>query len=94
LDAENALPFFEGKDIQKAVDAFYKDPSFQRFEALRTQTANTLRSATKDGNEKRAAWIVRNELENMPVFGEGTGTPQAIKLKSGGRQGKKFGCGA
>jgi hypothetical protein len=82
LDAENALPYFEGKDLQKAVDAFYKDPSFQRFEALRTQTANTLRSATKDGNEKRAAWIVRNELENMPVFGEGTGTPQAIQLKA------------
>jgi hypothetical protein len=82
LDAENALPFFEGKDIQKAVDAFYKDPSFQRFEALRTQTANTMRSKTKDGNEKRAAWIVRNELEKMPVFGEGTGTPRAIQLKA------------
>jgi len=81
LDAENALPFFEGTKLEKAVESFYKDPSFQRFEALRTQAAKILRSQA-DGNEKRVAWIVRNELENMPVFGEGTGTPQAIQLKA------------
>lgn len=80
LDADNAVPYFEGSKLEKAVERFYQDPSFQRFEALRTQAAKILRS-NADGNEKMAAWIVRNELEKMPVFGEGTGTPQAIKLK-------------
>jgi hypothetical protein len=81
LDAENASPYFEKTPFESAVNSFYKDPSFQRFEALRTQAANILRS-NENGNTKRVAWIVRNELENMPVFGEGTGTPQAIKLKA------------
>jgi hypothetical protein len=81
LDAENASPYFEKTPFESAVNSFYKDPSFQRFEALRTQAANILRS-NADGNTKRVAWIVRNELENMPVFGEGTGTPQAVKLKA------------
>ncbi len=80
LDAENALPYFEDTPFKKAVEKFYADPSFQRFEALRTQSANILRS-NADGNAKRAAFIVRQELENMPVFGEGTGTPQAATLK-------------
>jgi uncharacterized protein (DUF1330 family) len=80
LDKENALPYFEDTAFQKAVDKFYADPSFQRFEALRTQSANILRS-NADGNAKKAAYIVRQELENMPVFGEGTGTPQAANLK-------------
>jgi hypothetical protein len=80
LDKENALPFFEDTAFKKAVEKFYKDPSFQRFEAVRTQSANILRS-NADGNTKRVAYIVRQEFENMPVFGEGTGTPQAIRLK-------------
>lgn len=89
LDAENATPYFEKTPFEAAVNRFYQDPSFQRFEALRTQAANVLRS-NKDGNEKRVAWIVRNELENMPVFGEGTGTPQAIKLKALADKAREF----
>jgi predicted nucleotide-binding protein len=80
LDKFNLLPYFENTPFQKSVDKFYADPSFQRFEALRTQSANILRS-NADGNIKKVAFLVRQELENMPVFGEGAGTPQAIKLK-------------
>lgn len=59
---------------------FYKNPTFESYEALRTNLANEMRSASS-GNARQAAYIVRDELEKMPVFGENTGSPQAVQLK-------------
>lgn len=66
--------------ILKDLQEFYGDPTFEKYEALRTNLANEMRSSS-NGNARAAAWIVRNELEKLPVFGEGTGSPQAIQLK-------------
>jgi hypothetical protein len=35
-----------------------------------------------NGNARGAAYIVRDQLEKLPVFGEEAGTPQAIQLKA------------
>ena len=59
---------------------FYKNPTFEAYESLRTNLANEMRS-NSNGNSRAAAYIVRNELEKLPVFGEGTGNPLAIQLK-------------
>ncbi len=66
--------------ILRDLQEFYGDPTFEKYEALRTNLANEMRSSS-NGNARAAAWIVRNELEKLPVFGENTGSPQAIQLK-------------
>lgn len=48
--------------------------TFEDFEALRSDLAETMRSAA-DGKERAAAGIIRQQLENMPL------TPEAAKLK-------------
>lgn len=40
--------------------------SFENFESLRTNLATIQRTAT-DGNERRAAGVIRNAMENMPL---------------------------
>jgi hypothetical protein len=66
--------------IKSDLGDFYKNPTFEGYEALRTNLANEMRS-NSNGNARAAAYIVRDELEKLPVFGEETGSPQAIQLK-------------
>jgi len=72
----NHLPDSINSDLRD----FYKNPTFEAYEALRTNLANEMRS-NGSGNARAAAYIVRNELEKLPIFGENTGNPQAIQLK-------------
>jgi hypothetical protein len=67
--------------IASDLQDFYANPTFEAYEALRTNLANEMRS-NGNGNARAAAYIVRQELENLPVFGEGTGSPQAMQLKA------------
>ena len=67
--------------IRSDLDQFYKNPTFEAYEALRTNLANEMRSSS-DGNARAAAYLVRQELENLPIFGEGGGSPKAIELKN------------
>ena len=66
--------------ISSDLKDFYKNPTFEGFEALRTNLANEIRSSS-NGNARAAAYIVRDQLENLPIFGEKGGSPQAIQLK-------------
>jgi hypothetical protein len=68
------------KEISGDLDQFLASPTFDGFEALRTNLADEMRSA-KDGKTRQAAFIVRDELEKLPIFGEESGSPQAIQLK-------------
>lgn len=43
--------------------------TFENFESMRTNLARIQRSATADGNEKRAAAIIRNAMESLPLKG-------------------------
>lgn len=72
----NHLP----ESIKADLKDFYKNPTFESYEALRTNLANEMRSSA-NGNARGAAYIVRQELENLPIFGEEAGTPQAARLK-------------
>jgi hypothetical protein len=72
----NHLP----ESIKADLKDFYKTPVFESYEALRTNLANEMRSSA-NGNARAAAYIVRQELENLPIFGEEAGTPQAARLK-------------
>jgi hypothetical protein len=72
----NHLP----ESIKADLKDFYKNPTFEAYEALRTNLANEMRSSA-NGNARGAAYIVRQELENLPIFGEEAGTPQAARLK-------------
>ena len=67
--------------INRDLQDFYKAPTFESYEALRTNLSNEMRSNT-NGNARQAAYLVRDELEKLPIFGENTGTPQAIQLKA------------
>lgn len=67
--------------IASDLNEFYANPTFEAYEALRTNLANEMRG-NANGNARGAAYVVRQELENLPVFGEGTGSPQAIQLKT------------
>ena len=67
--------------ISSDLSQFYANPTFEAYEALRTNLANEMRSSS-NGNARAAAYIVRQELENLPIFGENTGSPQAVQLKA------------
>lgn len=43
--------------------------TFEQFEAMRTNLARTMRSST-DGNERAAAGIIRQQMEQLPLSGE------------------------
>jgi hypothetical protein len=68
--------------IASDLKDFYKDPTFEKYEALRTNLATEMRS-NSNGNARGAAYIVRQELENLPIFGEENAAfnPQAAQLK-------------
>lgn len=69
--------------IKKDIDSLIEKGSmtFSDFENLRTNLADELRS-NGNGTARQAAYIVRDQLENLPIFGEGTGSPQAMQLKA------------
>jgi len=68
--------------IASDLGDFYKNPTFEAYEALRTNLANEMRS-NSNGNARAAAYIVRDELEKLPVFGEKNAAfdPRAAELK-------------
>jgi hypothetical protein len=49
--------------------------TFENYEALRTNLARIQRSMTADGNEKAAAGVIRNSMEQLPL------QPEAAALK-------------
>ena len=67
--------------IASDLTDFYSNPTFEAYEALRTNLANEMRSSS-NGNARQAAYIVRDQLEKLPIFGEETGSAQAIQLKA------------
>jgi hypothetical protein len=67
--------------ISGDLKQFLENPTFEGFEALRTNLADEMRSA-KDGKTRQAAYIVREQLEKLPIFGEEGGSPQAVQLKA------------
>jgi hypothetical protein len=67
--------------IRADLKDFYQNPTFEAYEALRTNLSNEMRSSS-NGNARGAAYVVRQELEKLPVFGEEVGSPQAIQLKA------------
>jgi len=67
--------------ISGDLTQFLENPTFEGFEALRTNLADEMRSA-KDGKTRQAAYIVRDQLEKLPIFEEKTGSPQAKQLKT------------
>lgn len=67
--------------ISGDLKQFLDNPTFEGFEALRTNLADEMRSA-KDGKTRQAAYIVREQLEKLPIFGEEGGSPQAVQLKA------------
>lgn len=71
---------YVSEGISGDLDQFLKNPTFEGFEALRTNLADEMRTA-KDGKTRQAAYIIRDELEKLPIFGEGTGDPRAVQLK-------------
>jgi hypothetical protein len=66
---------------QKDLNDFYANPTFEQYEALRSNLADEMRSAS-NGRTRQAAYLVRQELEKLPIFGEEGGSPQAIQLKA------------
>lgn len=67
--------------IASDLKDFYSNPTFEAYEALRTNLANEMRSSP-NGNARAAAYIVRDQLEKLPIFGEEGGSPQAMQLKA------------
>jgi hypothetical protein len=67
--------------ISSDLKDFYSNPTFEAYEALRTNLANEMRSSS-NGNARAAAYIVRDQLEKLPIFGAEGGSPQAIQLKA------------
>jgi hypothetical protein len=69
--------------IKKDIDSLIEkgNMTFSDFENLRTNLADELRS-NGNGTARQAAYIVRDQLEKLPIFGEETGSPQAIQLKA------------
>jgi hypothetical protein len=83
IDAE-LLQKYKSRYVSEGISGdlkqFLDNPTFEGFEALRTNLADEMRSA-KDGKTRQAAYIVREQLEKLPIFGEEGGSPQAIQLK-------------
>jgi hypothetical protein len=84
IDAE-LLQKYKSRYVSEGISGdlkqFLDNPTFEGFEALRTNLADEMRSA-KDGKTRQAAYIVREQLEKLPIFEENTGSPQARQLKA------------
>lgn len=61
--------------VRKTMDRLGNTMSFENFESLRTNLARIQRSQTADGNERAAAGVIRQALEDMPLL------PEAQNLK-------------
>jgi len=68
-------------EMKGDLEDFYANPTFEGYEALRSNLADEIRSA-KNGKARQAAYIVRDQLENLPIFGEQGGDARAIQLKA------------
>jgi hypothetical protein len=81
--SKNYKENYLSSDLKSDLERFYKNPTFEGYEAVRSNLADEMRSAT-DGKSRQAAWIARNELEKLPIFGEENAAfdPQAAHLKS------------
>ena len=68
-------------EIKSDLQSFYENPTFEQYENLRTNLANDMRTGEK--NARAAAYLIRQELEKLPVFGEENAAfdPQAAQLK-------------
>lgn len=54
--------------IRKTLDRVSQDGmTFENFESLRTNLARIQRSVSADGNERAAAGVIRDALENLPM---------------------------
>jgi hypothetical protein len=75
LDAEDVQDYVPSQ-ILKRIDAYAdgsKEMNFNLFENLRTKIAAESRKADRagDGNTVHALSLIRNELEKLPIVGEG-----------------------
>ena len=75
----NHLPSSIASDLKD----FTANSTFEAYEALRTNLVNEMRS-NSNGNARAAAYIVREQLEKLPVFGEKNAAfdPKAAELKT------------
>jgi hypothetical protein len=57
------------KSVMSTLDRLASKDSmtFENFESLRTNLARIMRSQTADGNEKAAAAIIRDQMEQLPL---------------------------
>jgi hypothetical protein len=62
--------------VRKTMDRLGNTMSFENFESLRTNLARIQRSQTADGNERAAAGVIRQALEDMPLLPEAQGLKQ------------------
>jgi len=71
------------KETQSDLNDFYQNPTFEMYEHLRSNLADEMRTSGS-GRTKQAAFIVRQELEKLPVFNENESAfnPQAAQLKA------------
>jgi hypothetical protein len=71
------------KTLQRLADS--NNMSFENFESLRTNLARIQRTAT-DGNERAAAGVIRNAMEDLPLAPEAAGLkPLADKARASAR---------
>jgi hypothetical protein len=68
-------------EINADLKSFYENPTFEQYENLRTNLANDMR--TGEPNKRAAAYLIRQEVEKLPVFNEENAAfdPQAAQLK-------------
>ena len=78
--SRNVKSRYLSNELKGDLEDFYKNPTFENFEFIRSNLADEMRTAS-NGKARQAAYIARSELEKMPVFGEEGGSPQAQQLK-------------
>jgi len=69
--------------IKKDIDGLIKNGqmTFEDYENLRSNLSDEMRT-NQSGSAKAAAYIIREQLENLPIFGAEGGSPQAMQLKA------------
>ena len=76
----NVKSRYLSNDLKGDLEDFYKNPTFENYEFIRSNLSDEMRTAS-NGKARQAAYIARQELEKMPIFGEEGGNPQAQYLK-------------